>query len=126
MCGRAALRGEGYSVRDGTHGKINVTKCEHRAVLPGQALAHRQYLGRRVLGVEPSARGPYVLLRCARSESTPGQETLPMCGRFVYYLWVFRRFTDPNPDPTEFPDTSFHHICEYSCDYPNTHAAWHL
>ena len=37
-------------------------------------LAHRGYLGRRVLGVEPSARGPYVLLRCARSESVSTKE----------------------------------------------------
>ena len=42
---------------------------EARERILSQTFCDRRYLGRRVLGVEPSARGPYVPLREQRAKA---------------------------------------------------------
>ena len=87
-----------------------------------QTLAHRQYLGRRVLGVKPSARGPYVLLRCAWSENVSDVDTSLRLVAFIHTSHC-QAFTDLNPDLTGSQDTNSRRIDAYSCDYHYTRAS---
>ena len=95
---------------------------EAQECILSQTVCARRHLDRRVLGVEPSARGSYVPLRAHSSGSVSDVDTSLRLVDYINKLHGYV-FTDPNPDLTGFQDTNSRRIDAYSCDYHYTRAS---